>query len=86
MPGIKLVQLIDHTRIGFRDKEAAYKHHYENGGYLWKTENKRFPYQFVAGLISAPLLDFYALFMVNGRQPTAQDIVDAKEAISKGAS
>lgn len=67
---------------GYDSRDTAFPAHYEEGGYLWmrRAGQSEAYKQFISGVPSAKKLDVYELFMVNGRQPTENDILEAEKA------
>ena len=63
-------------------QEVAFKHHYQEGGYLWKRkEGVIETYKpFASGVLPVSRLEIYELFMVDGRKPTDENIAEATKA------
>ena len=74
--------LTDNTPKYFSAKEVAFKHHYEEGGYLWaRKEGMSDVYKpYASGVLPVSRLAIYELFMVDGRKPTDENIQEAEKA------
>jgi hypothetical protein len=82
MATIALTILAPTRPQGYDSKDTAFPAHYEEGGYLWKRrDGQSEAYKlFLSGVPSAKKLDIYELFMVDGRQPTEDNIREAEQA------
>jgi len=71
--------LTDNTPRYFSTQEVAFKHHYNEGGLLWKRmDGMPDAYKpFASGVLPVSRLAIYEIFMVDGRQPNDENIAQA---------
>lgn len=80
-----IVEITETEMKFFPGREPALDYHYTQGGNLWKLKESERDTgnlilgEFASGEVCVTLATAYDLYMVNGREPTLEQIAEAKE-------